>query len=393
MRDILNGVRLTSKYKAGSTIPKRLYEAFGSLQEIYDAQRDDYLRLGFKINEVSPVLGKSRIYAASVCEYCAEKGIDIITYGDGVYPPYLYDLPDSPAVLFCKGTLPDFSENLYVAMVGTRKMSRSGALSAHRLSFEAASAGAVIISGFAKGIDSVCHRGAIDAGGKTVAVLGCGVDVIYPPENAALYRDIVKNGALISEYLPGTEPKAENFPPRNRLISGMARTVVVVEAPYGSGAEITANYAIQQGRKLRTVPSSVANASSGWSNSLLKKGISPVTDGYDILEEFEPMFPNTIEVSNIVPDEYFVPSSIAQYDDGMSMKTQKNDKSVFSVDRSEELQGEKRDIYEKLLKGPMSADEFVTDKRTLGDVLLVLAELEIDGYVSVSPGGLYQTAE
>lgn len=393
MRDILNSVWLASKYKPSSTVPKRLYEAFGSFQAIYDAQRGDYLEKGFTVTEVSPVLGKSRIYAAQICEYCAEKGIEIIPYDDGRYPIGLYDLPDSPVVLFCKGEMPDFRKYMSVAMVGTRKMSKAGALSAHRLSFEVSRFGAVVVSGLAKGIDAVCHRGAIDAGGKTVAVLGCGVDVIYPPENTSLYKDIIKNGALVSEYLPGTEPMAGNFPYRNRLISAMSRAVVVVEAPHGSGAEITANYATEQRRVLRTVPSAVFNPSAGWSNELLKKGIRPVFDGYDILEEFEPMFPETLRAKTTMPDGYFVPQSLLEYDDGYSSTFENIQSTPFIVSKAEGLSGDKREIYERLLKSPAAADVFVTDVRTLGDVLLIMAELEIEGYITAGPGGLYEITE
>ena len=389
MGDAVLGIWLASKYKAGHTLPKRLYEKFGSFENIYSADIDDYLQAGFTINEISPLLGKSTDYAKRICAFCASAKTDIIVFGDEKYPKSLYTIPDCPPVLFCRGTLPDFNKYISVTMVGTREMSRDGALTAHKISFEAASGGATVVSGFAHGIDSAVHRGALDAEGKTVAVLGCGIDVDYPFENTALKEEIISSGgAVITEFFPPTEPMSSNFPIRNRVLSALSHCTVIIEAPLGSGALITANRASEQGKKIFAVPGSVSSKTCEGSNLLLKEGISAVLDGYDILRELDVLFPNTA-THKTPKKEYFIPSEIAH----MAQNAVIPDAPYRTptVNRGDELEGIPREIYEKILKnGVATAEEMVNDTLPLGKVLYILTRLEADGYISVVPGGGYK---
>lgn len=397
MSSILHSVWLACKYSAGSNMPKRLLEAFGSAENVYHADKTDYINEGFRVNEISAVMGKSMSYAAKICEFCTNKSIRIISYGDEDYPAGLYDIPTSPCVLFCKGTLPRSDTSIFLTLVGTRAMSKDGALAARRMAFQAAAGGAVVVSGFARGIDSICHKGAIDAGGKTVAVLGCGIDVVYPPENALLFDEITANGAVITEFLPGEEPKASNFPIRNRLMSAISHAVTVIEAPIGSGALITVNHAFEQKKKVFSVPGSPVDPASEGNNSLIKEGVTAVVDGYDLLGEFEFMYPDRISVNRVSKVKYFIPPQLLTKEQRYFEYGRNNGKFggiPVNVSRADELQGDQREFYERILRsGPVTADEFVTKTRTLGDVLIGLAELEIAGYLSAVPGGLYTINE
>ena len=388
MGDILHGVWLAAKYKAGHILPKRLFDKFGSFENIYNAKADDYINAGFSISEVSPLLGKSTEYAKGVLQYCANTKTDIITYGDEKYPKSLYGIPDSPMVLFCKGKLPDMNRRTCITMVGTREMTSTGALIAHKISFEAASRGAVIVSGFAKGIDSVVHRGALDADGITVAVLGCGLDVEYPFENSSLKQRIISSGgAVITQFFPTEEPKDSNFPIRNRVMSAISHCTAVIEAPLGSGALITANCANMQGKKVYTVPGSVMDPTFEGNNYLIKEGIGAVLDVQDILHGLSVLFPDTSAVCR-PSKEYFIPPELAKFVNDISKK--QNFKSTPPVSRADELHGINREIYEKILKGDVhNAEELICEDLTLGQTLYILTQLEAEGFINVIPGGGY----
>jgi DNA processing protein len=210
------------------------------------------------------------------------------------YPPLLKAIYDPPPVLYCKG-LPLRTDGSSIAVVGSRRSSEYGRMAARRLSCRLAAAGVSIVSGMARGIDTMAHRGALDAAnGYTVAVLGCGVDYIYPPENSSLYKSILERGTILSEYPPGTIPTAGNFPARNRIISGLAHGTLVVEAGLKSGALITVDFALEQGREVYALPGNINSPFSEGTNKLLKDGARMITSERDILEDldvsFKPMF-------------------------------------------------------------------------------------------------------
>ncbi|HWQ61793.1 MAG TPA: DNA-processing protein DprA [Negativicutes bacterium] len=213
-----------------------------------------------------------------------KKGIGVVCAADEAYPARLRRIFDPPAVLYYRGRLP--RDEQLIAIVGARKASAYGRNAAAMLAAGLAEAGVGVVSGAARGIDSAAHTGALDGGGYTVAVLGCGVDVTYPPENGRLLDRIAEQGMILSEYWPGTSPQANFFPVRNRIISGLARGVVVVEAAVRSGSLITADWALEQGRDVFAVPGSIFSGTSSGTNRLVKQGAKPVTTAADILEEY-----------------------------------------------------------------------------------------------------------
>ncbi|HPD42610.1 MAG TPA: DNA-processing protein DprA, partial [Anaerolineae bacterium] len=210
-------------------------------------------------------------------------GVQALTWEEAAYPALLKQLVDAPPVLFVKGELTP-SDEWAVALVGTRKPTAYGREAARLLATELARNGVTVVSGLARGIDGIAHQAALDAGGRTLAVLGSGLDEIYPQEHRALAERIAANGALLSDYPLGTRPEATNFPPRNRIISGLSLGVVVVEAGLTSGALITADFAADQGREVFAVPGSILGTSSAGCNRLLRDGAHVVTEVGDILE-------------------------------------------------------------------------------------------------------------
>jgi len=217
-----------------------------------------------------------------VRDACARIGARIVTLGSEEYPALLSSIPDAPLVLYWRGSLPT-GENP-VAIVGSRAPTVSGKEFTRGLSADLALHGVTVVSGMARGIDASAHEGALAAGGETVAVLGCGVDVLYPPEAGRLRETILRRGAVVSEFPPGALPLPRRFPARNRLISGMARAVVVAEAPARSGALITARFALEQGREVMAVPGNPAFPHTEGSNRLLQEGAAIVTGAPDVLQ-------------------------------------------------------------------------------------------------------------
>ena len=213
-------------------------------------------------------------------------GIATLTLLDPDYPSALRHITDPPPVLFVKGALPP-DDTLTVALVGTRRATAYGRTVAERLARELAQAGVAVVSGLARGVDTVAHQAVLEASGCTVAVLGNGLDQVYPPENASLARRAIERGALVSEFSPGVPPDALNFPRRNRLISGLSAATVIVEAGERSGALITADYALEQGREVFAVPGSILSVMSVGPNTLLKQGAAPVTCAQDILDALD----------------------------------------------------------------------------------------------------------
>ncbi|MCH3963999.1 MAG: DNA-processing protein DprA [Clostridium sp.] len=220
-------------------------------------------------------------------EYCYEKGIGSVNFNEDSYPSRLKNYEDSPAVLFYIGNVVKLDKNLNVGIVGSRKCSIYGRNAAEIISREISKNNINVISGMARGIDSYAHRGAIESNGYTCAVFGSGVDVIYPRENRKLYKDILANGAVVSEFIPGVKPISYNFPKRNRIISGLSDVLVVVEAAERSGALITADMALEQGKSVMAVPGSIFSEESRGTNRLIKQGAYPLTNIEDIFQILE----------------------------------------------------------------------------------------------------------
>lgn len=261
-----------------------LLNHFGTAEAAWLADEGDLRSSGLPKGVIENVLRlRSGIDLDRVMEKLEKRAIAVRTWDDPNYPRLLRDVANPPPVIYMQGQLRNDVE-WAVAIVGTRRASSYGKEAARRLSADLARNQITVVSGLAKGIDTVAHSATLEAGGYTIAVLGCGLDYVYPPENRALSARIVEQGALVSEYPLGTPPESGNFPPRNRIISGLSLGTVVVEAGKRSGALITASFALEQGREVFAVPGNIYNRGSKGTNRLIFEGAHPVADVRDILE-------------------------------------------------------------------------------------------------------------
>ena len=268
----------------------QLLEQFGTAEAIYAAPAEELgRRVNLNAQQLAQLGDKSLEPAYAVMDACQEHHIAILRLPDAGYPDLLRNIDTPPAVLYVRGRLPLWEEELFLGIVGTRHPSPYGAAVTERLSFALAKSTFVIVSGLAAGIDAAAHRGALRAGGQTVAVLGCGVDRCYPAENRRLMDDIAATGAVLSEFPPGTGVEPHHFPRRNRIISGLSAGVLVGEAPARSGALITARLALEQGRDVFAVPFPIDSPAGVGGNRLIRQGAAQLVTGpWDIAAEYAP---------------------------------------------------------------------------------------------------------
>lgn len=284
---------------AGSTIPAQITGMGLTAKDVYEGALDcaDDLDDETRAHLNKKLTDRDLSEAERILAKCASSEITVITPESERYPEKLKSIRDFPAVLYVRGSLPVTSNRMLTAVVGTRTMSDYGRKTAYSLGAGLAFGGSVLVSGMALGADSMAIMGAMEAGGTIIAVLGSGVDVIYPREHQQLYREIMKNGAVISEFRPGAAPSGRNFPIRNRIMSGLSDATVVVEAGEKSGALITARTALKQGRILFAVPGRVGDEGAEGTNQLICDGAIPVTTAEDVLSEFEFMYQKTVSVN------------------------------------------------------------------------------------------------
>ena len=273
-----------------------LLRHFGSPEDVFYADAGEILLTEGITREQAKALEDHKLDKADrILADCQRLGLRILTIQDAEYPGRLQNIYDPPCLLYVKGRLPAIDEEAAVAVVGTRDCTPYGVACAEKLGYGLASGGAVVVSGLAKGIDAAASRGALRAGGVTVGVVGNGLDVHYPYESRYLYEDIAAAGALLSEYPPGTEPAGSHFPARNRIISGLSLATLVVEAPERSGALITAETALEQGRDVFAVPGPIDAPASVGCNRLIRDGAGLVSDAWDILREYAGRFPEKLK--------------------------------------------------------------------------------------------------
>ncbi|HOJ52334.1 MAG TPA: DNA-processing protein DprA [Syntrophales bacterium] len=293
--------------------------------------------------------------AEKEAQMLSHQGAKIVTYRDPDFPALLKNIHDYPIFLYVKGHLDAFDVN--VAIVGSRRASSYGIINAENLARGLALAGATIVSGMARGIDAAAHRGALSVQGRTIAVLGSGLDVIYPPEHRDLYDSIAEHGAVVTEYPFGTPPRSQNFPYRNRLISGMSWGVIVVEASEKSGSLITAKLAAEQGRAVFAVPGEIHSPLSRGTHRLLKEGATLIEDVSDVLEEIRPQ----VKAQPPAPPPSEKPSDL-----------------------------ESR-LYELIGPKPIHGDALIEKTGfTAGEVMGVLLTLELKGLIQQLPGQYYR---
>lgn len=377
-----------SALKMDTSRKLRLLRHFKSIDMLYSASREDYMASGIVRESSLGCLGdKSLDSSERIIEKCMAAGIRAISAGDREYPQRLANIDDPPVVLYYKGTLPSFDEEPAVAIVGSRNNTVYGQITAERLAYEMSASGAHIISGMAKGIDAAAHRGALLAGKTTTAVLGCGPDIVYPKANRHIYEEICARGCILSEYPPGTPPLQHHFPERNRIVSGLSVGVVVVEAGLKSGALITARIAADQGRDVFAVPGNVDVPESAGANSLIQGGAKLVMQGWDVLSEFEGLFPDKLrpvtgEKAGDSGNKGIAADPPADFGGG---GTDKNKKSL------EYLRKDFTDLQMKIIlslaKRPMYLDQIIEEcGLTAAQALSELTVLEIEGAVAQLPG-------
>lgn len=271
----------------GSVRFQAILDFFGDPQIAWGAPPQALREAGLSENIVENLVQvRSSNELDSVWERLEGKNISVKILTDEDYPGRLKEIDSPPPVLYLRGE-PTPDDEWAVAVVGTRRLTAYGRQIAEDIAGTLARNGITVVSGMARGVDSISHQAALNAGGRTIAVLGSGLDRIYPPENRRLSEQICANGALISDYPPGTPPEASNFPPRNRLISGLSLAVVVVEAGQTSGALITASFAADQGRDVFAVPGNITSPASKGTNRLIRDGAQPLLNPEEVLETLE----------------------------------------------------------------------------------------------------------
>ncbi len=338
----------------------RLVEKFGSPEGALLAERGDW----------EPTGGEGLVSERKAFDWeralreelnaVRDRGINVITFQEGGYPRPLRNIHHPPPVLYVEGSF-DEQDALSLAVVGTRRPSPYGRLMAERLCRELAERGMTIVSGMARGIDSAAHRAALDSGGRTLAVLGCGLAHNYPRENEALRKEAARRGAVISEFPMGRPPLPQNFPVRNRLISGLALGTLVVEAGERSGALITAEHAAEQGREVFAVPGNVDVPTSRGTNATIKRGAKLVEEVEDILEELPPPLVALMGEKRRRDDSF---------------------RAGFSPEEST--------IYNLLCGGSSHIDDLIEESGIeAGRVSAVLMELELKGLVAQYPGKMF----
>jgi DNA processing protein len=394
---------------------RNVLQHFGSPEEAYLSDETAAAQVDGLSGREQQALGQKDLGLADrVLEDCRRLGIGLMTYQDALYPQRLKNIDTPPMVLYYKGTVLPFDELPVVAVVGSRKASGYGLTVAKRMGYQLGASGGTVISGAARGIDSLALEGALSAGASVAAVLGNGLDIIYPPEAGRLYEDIQKNGCLLSEFPPGTPPYGRNFPQRNRILSGLSLGVLVVEASRRSGSLITANLALEQGRDVFAVPGNIGLEVCEGSNALIQEGAMLASCGWDILREYEALYPDKLHRRDGGKHLTLSPQDRSQDADALKPENGETDKkpekqggNVKNIPSSGENRidnGQKRNYIDlQQIKSTLSPDEqaivsvLEQGQRHVDDViaetglaparvLSSLTLLEVKGYVTQQPG-------
>lgn len=385
MEHMLHWLWLTSKFNGANRKIAKLTEFFGGVDEVYASRA--FHNLNLTDEEKRMLNDKDLSKAEKICEEVARIGGKIIAVDDANYPKLLKQTHTPPTVLYIKGMVPSLDDVLTIGVVGTRDMSVYGRVVTERLCANLARAGVVTVSGMAAGIDAVGAWATIEEGGVAVGVIGCGIDMVYPTENAELYKAIAERGCIMTEFPPGTPPISKNFPIRNRVIAGLSRGVLVTEAPPESGALITARYAMDEGRDVFAVPRNISDVRYSGTNKLIQQGAKLITHPNDILCEYP--YAKKIEVKE-------VPASEKRERHHLRATAAKPPKAKKDADdkikeKINQLTGTERTIAELLLGRDMQTDEIsrVTGM-PISELNTQLVMLEMKGIVKKLPASAYR---
>lgn len=390
---------LQSVIGVGSRKLLPIIDKFGSARKFCETDYEEVKKSGLlSIKELGRFKKLTLDDCRGIMSDCNKFGYHIITPNDKQYPKRLAQIPNPPAVLYVQGEFPNFDDEVCIAMVGTRKCSNKGKNIARELASRLTDAGAVIVSGGAIGIDSSSHIGAIRSGGKTYAVLGCGLNYPYLAVNAELRSDIAKNGALISEYPPNAPASKYTFPIRNRIISGLCLGTIVVEATYSSGSLITVDHALEQGRDIFVIPGEISDPLYAGSNRLLRDGAKAITTPFDVLCEYKDYFPHKLNldgsselISCVDPfeaDEADYSLIDVMYSENKGNELTTDDIAVIDFSG---LSENAKILINEFRKTDSQYFDIITANCNMDSSVAIaaLTELEIMGIVSALPGGRY----
>ena len=370
---------LAERKGIGLVRAKALIDHFSSAERVYYADDKDYHDVdGIRPSDIKHLMQKELGAANKIMSACAEIGCKIITLNDSMYPECLRNIYDPPLILYMKGNLLYIDDEPVVGVVGTRKCTPYGITTAEKVGYELSKNGIIVVTGLARGVDTAATRGALRGGSSVIGVIGTGLDIIYPPENKAIYEDVARSGAVISEYPPGTPPLPENFPMRNRIISGLSRGVAVIEAPKKSGALITAARALEQGRDVFSLPGNVDALSCAGSNALLREGAIVFLSADDIIEEYIDLYSEKMKKQE-------EPKQKNSFD---------NTSKVDYIDLGnllETLESDEKAIVESIGHNSLLVDEIILETGLPAQkVLSSLTILELNGYINRDSSGKWQ---
>lgn len=381
----------------GTSLPQRLMARFGVDPEIiYNATREEYSGLKASPRQLNDLCDKSLEFSTEILEWCKNNKVKILCYDDDKYPKRLKDIPDPPIVLYYIGELYNIDSEVCLACVGTRNMSSYGRDCSYTFSYDLARTGIVVVSGLAAGIDTTCHRAALDAGGKTIAVIGCRINKVYPRQNKDIMREIARKGLLITEFHPFAKTEPANFPKRNRIISGLCQGTIVFEADNASGSLITASYAVKQGRKVYSLPGRIGEDGSLGTNELIRYNgailvsrVSDIIADYMELYDINPsIFPYNYSPQHLYWDSY------NKKKNKPVIKTQDDDDDVLIPEPKTVLPEIKdplqKQLYERMsYDTPIGLDDLIIPKVEVSEILSALTLLEISEYIALNPGNTY----
>lgn len=375
-----------------------LLHYFGSPERIFMAESGEYLLVEDMTRAIAELLeDKSMREADRILGECERLGLRVLTLHDAEYPDRLRNIYDPPIVLYIKGRLPLFDDEVAIAMVGARKSSDYALRACEQISYQLAGHGAVIVSGLAAGGDAAAHRGALRSGGFTAAVIGGGHDIVYPFENRFLYEDLAVRGVILSEYPPGTHHDGKHFPVRNRIISGLSLGVVVTEAAERSGTLITAARALDQGRDIFAIPGRIDDPACAGSNRLLRDGAMVVTEAWDVLMHYESLYPHKLHGRGVREAVRFGEQETAERIEEAAPKKQLGQEEPalpkLELDGDHGLNNDQIAILRALDGRMMQVDDIIeTTQIPTRQVLSSLTVLEIEGFVTQHSGKRFALA-
>ena len=421
-----NWIALSEILGPRSPLLKPLLKVFRTPEEIFAASEEKLREVlpDIGIGTLKSLLGKRTAETArGIALWCHQNAVRILPFDHKEYPAVLRELDEPPALLYCRGHLPDLNTRAFVGVVGPRRTDAYGEQVTYKISFELAAAGAVIVSGLAEGVDGIATAASLLAGGTPIAVLGCGIDVTYPRHHTKLLAECVERGAVITEYAPGTPPNGYNFPIRNRLISALSDAVLVTQAGEHSGALITARYAVIQGRPLFAVPGHITSSLCAGSNRLLQSGAYPVLDVRDLLSTLMPRYHETLDEKNLAEAAQFSAldaekllrlglrlskESVAPEQEKEPAPKHKKEKKAKKVKREKNEQAtpavqtaprtpdlssltpRQRELYAMLPHEAFTADVLTAKGVPISEAASTLTLMEIYGLVASRPGGMFE---